>query len=62
MNLSKTLEALYESLEGSEMAEEYSARHGIDSASVLTIYNDFTINIYHKRGKFLPDRLHARDS
>lgn len=39
MPLGDVLDGLYEAMEGSEMAEEYSDRHGIDSIAVLTIYN-----------------------
>ncbi len=44
-DLHDTLEALYETLEGSEMAEEYSRRHDIESLAVLTIYNNETAKL-----------------
>lgn len=34
------LEGAYAALEGSEVAEAYSERHGIKSAAVLTVYDD----------------------
>ena len=45
MEIKPTLEMLYETLEGSEMAEEYSRRHGVESASILTIYDGQTAEI-----------------
>lgn len=39
-NLTDVLSNVYASMEGSELSEEYSARHGINSAAVLTVYND----------------------
>lgn len=39
-DLSDMLTHVYESMEGSEVAEEYSERHGIKSAAVLTVYTD----------------------
>lgn len=38
--LSEMLDMVYESMDGSELAEAYSVRHGIDSAAILTIYDD----------------------
>lgn len=43
--LENTIESLYEALQGSEMAEEYSNRHGIESAAILTIYDDESAEI-----------------
>lgn len=34
------LDAVYNAMEGNEMAEEYSLRHGLESAAILTVYND----------------------
>lgn len=39
------LDQLYNSLEGSEVAEEYSRRHGIRSAGILTVYDDETAGL-----------------
>ena len=38
--LETTLSAAYEAMEGSKISMEYSARHGIKSAAVLTIFTD----------------------
>ena len=38
--LEKTLSQLYEVNEGSEVLEEYCRRHGVESAGILTIYDD----------------------
>lgn len=43
--MSATLDAVYESLEGSEALQDYSARHGVKSASVLTVYTDETAGL-----------------
>lgn len=40
--LGAMLEFIYNEMEGSEMAEKYSARHGIKSAAVLTVTDDET--------------------
>ncbi len=34
------LDMVYETMEGSEVAEAYSRRHGITSAAILTVFND----------------------
>lgn len=39
-DLSETLDMVYESMEGSELSEAYCVRHGIDSAAILTVYDD----------------------
>lgn len=38
--LTDRLALVYEAMEGSEASEAYSARHGVDSAAVLTVYSD----------------------
>lgn len=43
------LDLVYESMGGSEMAEEYSRRHGINSAAVLTVYDDETASLIAER-------------
>lgn len=48
-SLSDTLEMLYETMEGSELSEEYSERHGIDSAQVLTVYNNESAGLIAER-------------
>jgi hypothetical protein len=45
MNLERMLTQVYESMEGSEMAMEYSDRHGVESAAVLTVYDDETAHL-----------------
>jgi hypothetical protein len=40
--IERDLEKVYEAMEGSEMLEQYCERHGINSAGVLTIYDDDT--------------------
>lgn len=39
-DLRETLSAVYEAMEGSDAAEQYSERHGIASAAVLTVIDD----------------------
>lgn len=39
-NLTDMLSHVYENMEGSELSLEYSERHGIKAAAVLTVYND----------------------
>lgn len=39
-SLSATLNEVYEAMEGNEAAHEYSERHGIASAAVLTVVDD----------------------
>jgi len=41
-DLKAMLDQAYEAMDGSEMAQEYSTRHGIQSAGVLTVYDDET--------------------
>ena len=38
--LGRALDDIYESLDGSDMAMEYDARHGVESAAILTVTND----------------------
>lgn len=40
--LSDALASVYEKMDGSELAADYSERHGIRSAAILTVYNDET--------------------
>lgn len=40
--LDALLTSVYESLEGSEMAQQYDKRHGIESMGVLTVYDQET--------------------
>jgi hypothetical protein len=42
MNLSETLQAIYEAREGSEELTRYAKRHGVQSAGVLTVFDDET--------------------
>lgn len=42
MELTEQLDMVYESMEGNEQLEEYMARHGVQSAGVLTVYDDET--------------------
>lgn len=39
------LDKVYEAMEGNTFANRYSCRHGIESAAVLTIYNDETADL-----------------
>lgn len=41
-SLRKTLSDLYNQFEGSDDLENYSARHGIESAGILTVFDDET--------------------
>lgn len=43
--LSRTLDAIYEALEGSETTRDYSERHGIASAAILTVLDDETAGL-----------------
>ncbi len=38
--MKQLLDKVYEAMDGSTASEEYSDRHGIRSAAVLTVYND----------------------
>ena len=39
-NLSPLLARVYESMDGSELAMDYSARHDVESAAILTVFDD----------------------
>lgn len=39
------LDKVYEAMDGSEIAEEYARRHGINSAAILTMYDDETAGL-----------------
>lgn len=43
--LSRTLDAIYEAVEGSEASLNYSERHGVASAAVLTVLDDETAGL-----------------
>lgn len=43
--LKDMLEGAYEAMEGSEVTLKYSARHGIESAAVLTVHDDETADL-----------------
>ncbi len=47
--LSRTLNAIYEALEGSEPSLNYSERHGIASAAILTVLDDETAGLIAER-------------
>ncbi len=49
MGLKGNLDSIYEFLGGSEMAEDYFERHGVESQSVLTVYNDETAHLISER-------------
>lgn len=40
--LSEMLDEVYNSMDGNELAESYSERHGLQSAAILTVYDDET--------------------
>jgi hypothetical protein len=40
MTPGEAMEQIYNAFDGSEMAEEYSRRHGIESAAILTVTDD----------------------
>ena len=42
MTMQKMLKRVYHNMDGSEVAMEYSRRHGINSLAVLTVYDDDT--------------------
>lgn len=56
-NLDDMLNHVYGSMEGSELAEEYSERHGIKSASILTVYDDETAGLI---AEYLAPRIEGR--
>ena len=39
------LDKVYDAMEGSRASEEYSQRHGINSAALLTVFDDETANL-----------------
>ena len=43
--LSRSLDAIYNAMEGSETSSAYSERHGINSAAVLTVLDDETASL-----------------
>lgn len=55
--LSDALDRVYEKMEGSELSEQYSSRHGINSAAVLTIYDDDTAA---RVAEYLAPRIEGR--
>jgi len=38
--LSRTLDRIYNEMEGSEISKSYSERHGVNSAAVLTVRSE----------------------
>ena len=52
-----TLRQVYEAMEGSEASLDYSERHGIRSAAVLTIHDDETA---HMAALHLADRIEGK--
>lgn len=48
-NMREILDKVYEAMDGSEAAERYSDRHGINSAAVLTVYDDETAGLIAER-------------
>ena len=55
--LKKELWHLYEALDGSDVAERYAERHGIKSASILTVYNDETADLI---ARYLAPRIEGK--
>lgn len=47
--LGDTLDAIYSLMDGSEVAEAYSDRHGIRSAAILTVTDDETADLIAER-------------
>lgn len=43
--MKKILDKVYEAMEGSHVSEEYSHRHGVQSAGVLTVFDDETAGL-----------------
>lgn len=43
--MKELLDKVYEAMEGSQESEDYCSRHGIDSAAVLTVYDDETAGL-----------------
>lgn len=56
-NLSDMLQHVYENMEGNELSRQYSSRHGINSAAVLTVYDD---EIAASVAEYLAPRIEGR--
>lgn len=56
-SLARRLTQVYEAMEGNELSEEYSERHGIKSAAVLTVYDDETAGLI---ASYLIPRIQGR--
>lgn len=55
--IDRMLTRIYESMEGNEMAERYSERHGIKSAAILTMHDDETAGLC---AQYLAPRIEGR--
>ena len=55
--ISDMLDQVYESMQGSEMSERYSERHGVKSAAILTVYDDETAGTI---ASYLAPRIEGR--
>lgn len=51
------LQNVYASMDGNEVMERYSERHGVDSAAILTIYTDETADLV---ASSLADRIRGK--
>lgn len=48
-NMKDILDKVYETMEGNHLSDHYSYRHGIESAAVLTVYDDETASLLAER-------------
>lgn len=55
--MDEAINATYEAFQGSEELEEYMARHGIQSAGILTVYDDEQAALV---AGYLADRIRGR--
>lgn len=55
--VSEVLDMIYERMDGSEVSAAYSKRHGIESAAILTVYDDETADLI---AGYLAPRIEGR--
>lgn len=53
-DICEMLDHVYDAMDGNDLAQEYSRRHRIESAAILTIYND---EIANEVAGYLADRI-----
>lgn len=55
--MKKAIESTYLAFEGSEALDEYMARHGVESAGILTVYDDEMASLV---ASYLADKIRGR--